>query len=260
MAQHADSDPKEQPLVEHLVELRDRLIRSLIAVLVVFLALFPFANDIYIFVSAPLNAILPEGSDMIITGVTAPFMVPFKLSLMTAIFVAMPFLLHQAWAFIAPGLYKNEVRVALPILVSSIVLFYIGILFAYYVVLPFALPFFVGSAPETARVMTDISSYLDFILTFFFAFGLAFEVPVALLLLISTGVTTSKALAAKRRYIVVGCFAVAIPLTPADPFTQSMLAIPMWMLFEIAILAGRWVRPPEKDDDEEEAETEPESK
>lgn len=256
MAEHEmDHDPKEQPLISHLIELRDRILRSLLVVLVIFVVLFPFANQLYVFVSAPLNAILPEGSEMIITGVTAPFMVPFKLALMSAIFIGMPFILHQAWAFIAPGLYRNEIRVAFPILVSSIILFYVGILFAYYVVLPYALMFFVSSAPETAAVMTDIGAYLDFVLTFFFAFGLVFEIPVAILLLISAGVTTPQSLAAKRRYIVVGCFAAAIPLTPADPFTQSMLAIPMWLLFEAALLAGRFIKPREEKKDEEEAQS-----
>lgn len=250
--QDLDHDPKEQPLVAHLLELRDRILRALLVVLVIFLVLFPFANDIYNIVSAPLVNILPEGSQMIITGVTAPFMVPFKLALMAAIFIAMPFILHQAWAFIAPGLYKNEIRVAFPILVSSIILFYVGVAFAYYVVLNYALSFFINSAPEVAQVATDIGSYLDFVLIFFFAFGLAFEVPVAVLLLIIAGVTTSKSLAEKRRYIILGCFVISVPLTPADPFTLFMLALPMWGLFEAAIFVGRWVKPHQEDDEEEE--------
>lgn len=253
-ATDTDHDPSEQPLVSHLLELRTRLLRSLGFVAAIFVCLVAFSNDIYIFVSEPLLNALPEGTSMIATDVTAPFFAPFKLTLMVSVFLAIPFLLNQAWAFIAPGLYKNEIRVAFPILVSSILLFYVGVAFAYYVVLGFILNFFVSSAPETVQVATDISSYLSFAMLMFFAFGITFEIPVATVLLISAGVTTPQALAAKRRYVVVLCFLVGMMLTPPDPFSQSMLAIPMWMLFEIGILAGRFVKKRQVDEEGEEAE------
>ena len=240
MAEHEqDQDHKEQPLVAHLMELRDRILRSLLIVLVIFLALFAFANEIYEFVAAPLLELLPEGSQMIAIDVTSPFFAPFKLTLVVSLFLAMPFILHQFWAFIAPGLYQNEIRVAMPILLSSIVLFYVGVAFAYYVVFDLAFAFFTSVGPESISIQTDIKSYLDFVLLLFFAFGLTFEIPVATLLLISTGVTTPDSLAKKRPYIIVGCFVVGMVLTPPDPFTQSMLALPMWLLFESGIVAGR---------------------
>lgn len=234
-----ESDPKEQPLISHLIELRDRIMRCLLVVLLVFLCLFPFANDIYTFVAAPLTNVLPEGTQMIATAVTSPFFAPFKLTFFTAIFIAIPFLLHQLWAFIAPGLYKNEIKIAFPILVSSIVLFYVGVAFSYYVVLGFIFAFFTSVGPDGVAIMTDISLYLDFVLLMFFAFGLTFEIPIATVLLIISGATTPKKLGEKRPYVVIGCFVVGMLLTPADPFSQSMLAIPMWMLFELGIVAGR---------------------
>ncbi len=251
MAEHAqdDHDPKELPLIAHLIELRDRILRSLLVIGVIFLCLFPFANDIYTFVATPLMAVLPEGAQMIATQVTSPFFAPFKLTLVMALFVAIPFILHQAWAFIAPGLYKNEIKIALPILISSIVLFYVGVAFAYYVVFGFIFSFFTSIGPSSVAIMTDISSYLDFVLSLFFAFGLAFEIPVATVLLISAGVFTPNDLAAKRPYVIVGCFVVGMLLTPPDPISQSMLALPMWMLFEIGIFAGRVVHKPDTDPD-----------
>ena len=234
-----EHDSSEQPLVAHLVELRDRILRSLLVVLIIFLALFAFSNDIYQFVSAPLTSIMPEGAQMIATDVTSPFFAPFKLTLFTALILGMPFILHQAWAFIAPGLYKNEIRIALPILLSSIVLFYCGIAFAYFVVLDLAFGFFTTIGPENVAIMTDISRYLDFVLLIFFAFGITFEIPVATVLLVVSGVVEPDDLAKKRPYIIVGCFVVGMVLTPPDPFTQSLLAVPMWLLFEIGIIAGR---------------------
>lgn len=252
-----DHDPSEQPLVAHLVELRDRILRSLLVILIIFLALFAFANDIYQFVSAPLTSIMPEGTQMIATDVTSPFFAPFKLTLFVAFALAMPFILHQAWAFIAPGLYQNEVRIALPILLSSILLFYLGIAFAYFVVLDLAFSFFTTIGPENVAIMTDISRYLDFVLLIFFAFGITFEIPVATVLLIISGVVEPQDLAKKRPYIIVGCFAVGMVLTPPDPFTQSLLAVPMWMLFEIGVIAGRLLK--RKAEEAEEAEEEKES-
>lgn len=249
-------DPKEQPLVSHLIELRDRILRSLLVVLVIFLALFAFSNEIYQFVSEPLTNIMPEGTQMIATDVTSPFFAPFKLTLLVAFFLAIPFILHQAWAFIAPGLYKNEIRVAFPILVSSVVLFYCGVAFSYFVVLDLAFRFFTTIGPENVAVMTDISRYLDFVLLIFFAFGLTFEIPVATVLLILSGIVEPQDLGKKRPYIIVACFVIGMLLTPPDPFTQSMLAIPMWMLFEVGIIAGRILKGKQKEDDNEETSTE----
>lgn len=249
-------DPKEQPLVSHLIELRDRILRSILVILVIFLALFAFSNDIYEFVSAPLTSIMPEGTQMIATDVTSPFFAPFKLTLLVAFFVAIPYVLHQAWAFIAPGLYQNETRIALPILLSSIVLFYCGVAFSYFVVLDLAFRFFTTIGPENVAVMTDISRYLDFVLLIFFAFGITFEIPVATVLLILSGVVEPKDLSKKRPYVIVGCFVIAMILTPPDPFTQSMLAVPMWMLFEVGLIAGSILRgkqTPEDGNEEDEA-------
>ena len=179
---------------------------------------------------------------MIATEVTSPFLTPFKLSLVLAVFVAMPVILAQLWGFIAPGLYKSEKRIAIPLLTSSVILFYAGVAFAYYVVFPLLFGFFTTVGPGDISVMTDINRYLDFVLKLFFAFGLAFEVPVAAVILILTGVVTADQLANNRSYVIVGCFVVGMLLTPADPFTQSMLAIPMWMLFEVGIVAGKMIR------------------
>jgi len=230
------------PLVAHLTELRDKLLRALLAVLVIFLGLFPFSNDIYAFVSQPLRAILPDGGNMIATDVTTPFFTPFKLTLVAAIFLSMPYVLYQAWSFIAPGMYRHEKRLAIPLLASSVLLFYAGAAFAYFLVFPVIFGFFTSVAPEGVAIMTDINSYLDFVLKLFFAFGLAFEIPIAVILLIWTGITTPEALANKRRYVIVGCFVVGMILTPPDVFSQTMLAVPMWMLFELGIYFGRWIK------------------
>lgn len=247
----SDADQKS-PFVEHMLELRSRILRALMAVLVIFIGLFNFANEIYTFISEPLRRFLPEGSTMIATEVASPFLTPFKLTLVLSVFIAVPFLLYQAWAFIAPGLYKHEKRLAFPLLISSVLLFYAGMAFAYYVVFPLIFGFFTSVGPENVTVMTDINSYLDFILKLFFAFGIAFEVPVATVLLIITGATTADALAAKRPYIVVGCFVVGMLLTPPDVISQSLLAVPVWMLFEVGIFFGRFVksRQPAEDADE----------
>lgn len=246
----SDADQKS-PFVEHMLELRSRILRAIAAVLVVFIGLFSFANEIYTFVSEPLRRFLPEGSTMIATEVASPFLTPFKLTLVLSVFVAVPFLLYQVWAFIAPGLYKHEKRLAFPLLISSVLLFYAGMAFAYFVVFPMIFGFFTSVGPENVTVMTDINSYLDFILKLFFAFGIAFEVPVATVLLILTGATTAEALAAKRPYIVVGCFVVGMLLTPPDVISQSLLAIPVWLLFEVGIFFGRFVKSRENEDDAE---------
>jgi sec-independent protein translocase protein TatC len=237
-----ESTDQPLPLITHLTELRDKLLRALLAVLVIFIGLFPFANDIYAFVSEPLRAILPPGASMIATEVASPFLTPFKLTLVAAVFLAMPYVLYQAWSFIAPGMYRHEKRLAIPLLASSVLLFYAGSAFAYYVVFPLIFAFFTGVAPDDITIMTDINSYLDFVLKLFFAFGLAFEIPIAVILLIWAGITTPEALASKRPYIIVGCFVVGMLLTPPDVISQSLLAIPMWLLFESGIYFGRLIK------------------
>ena len=237
--------------VSHLLELRDRLLRALGAVLVVFIIAAPFANDLYEILAAPLMSALPEGNSMISTQPHGPFFVPFKFAFAFAVAVAMPYLLYQLWSFVAPGLYSNEKRLAVPILVSSSILFYLGILFAYFAVFPLIFAFFTSSAPEGVAVMTDINLYLSFVLKLFFAFGLAFEVPVATVLLVKVGATTPESLATKRPYIIVGAFAVGMLMTPPDIFSQTLLAIPVWILFEAGLYFSRMVK--RKDDQEENA-------
>jgi len=229
-----------QPFVSHLVELRDRLMRMLAAVLLGFLVLFPFANDIYIYVATPLMAQLPEGTSMIATQVASPFLTPFKLALVSAVFLSMPYLLFQLWSFVAPGLYSHEKQLAIPLLLSSILLFYLGMVFAYYAVFPLVFAFLTGTAPEGVAVMTDISHYLDFVLTLFFAFGIAFEIPIATILLVAAGITTPEDLGRKRPYLIVGVFVVGMLLTPPDVISQTLLALPMWILFELGVLSSRF--------------------
>jgi len=235
----SDSETQEQPFLSHLFELRDRLMRIVLVVVVIFAGLFSFANDLYHLLATPLMAHLPEGSSMIATEVASPFLTPFKLALVTSIFMAMPFILYQAWAFIAPGLYKHEKRLAFPLLFSSIILFYVGMAFAFYVVFPLVFGFLTTAAPEGVAVMTDISKYLDFVLKLFFAFGVAFEVPIATILLVLAGVTTPDDLAAKRAYIIVAAFVVGMLLTPPDVISQTLLALPMWLLFEAGLFFSR---------------------
>ncbi|WP_097459657.1 twin-arginine translocase subunit TatC [Mangrovitalea sediminis] len=229
------------PLIDHLIELRSRLLRSVAVILVAFLVLYPFDNRIYSWISEPLRVYLPKGSSMIATQVASPFFAPLKLTMVIAVFLSIPYLLYQVWSFIAPGLYKHEKRIAMPLLVSSIFLFYLGVVFAYFVVFPIVFGFFTSVAPQGVAVMTDITAYLDFVLKMFFAFGVAFEIPVATILLIIIGVTNVAALSQKRPYIIVGCFVVGMLLTPPDIFSQSLLAVPMWMLFETGVLFGRLV-------------------
>ncbi len=231
----------EVPFVSHLIELRDRLLRVVLLVLMIFLVLFYFANDIYTYLAEPLTAHMSKDSTMIATDVISPFLTPMKLSLVLSIFLVMPYILYQLWSFIAPGLYKHEKELAFPLLVSSIILFYSGMAFAYYVVFPLIFGFITAIAPEGVEVMTDISKYLDFVLMLFFAFGAAFEVPVATVLLVAAGITTPDNLIKKRAYIIVGAFVLGMFLTPPDVISQIMLAVPMWMLFELGVIASRMV-------------------
>ena len=247
----------EQPLISHLVELRTRLLRSITAILVVFLALIYFSNNIYDFVAQPLLSQLPEGTSMIATDVATPFLTPIKLTLVVSFFVAIPYLLYQAWAFIAPGLYQHERRLIMPLVASSAVLFYAGMAFAYYVVFPLVFGFFTSTAPAGVTVATDIASYLDFVLTLFFAFGVAFEIPVATILLCWTGVTTPQNLKENRPYVVVGVFVVGMLLTPPDVFSQTLLAIPMWALWEIGLFFARFYV--KKEDEEQQEQPDGES-
>jgi len=243
----------EQPLISHLIELRNRLLKVMMYILVVFVALYSFSNELYLMVSQPLEVLLPENSTMIATGVASPFLVPFKLTLFTAIFLTIPFILHQAWGFIAPGLYKKEKSLAIPLLLSSVVLFYAGVAFAYYIVLPLVFSFFTSIGPEGVNFLPDINNILNFIIKIFFAFGLAFEIPIATLLLIMSGVTTVESLCEKRPYIFVSCFVVGMLVTPPDVISQTILALPMYILFEVGIFFGRMVK---KKDSEMEHETE----
>ncbi|MDH0893627.1 MULTISPECIES: twin-arginine translocase subunit TatC [unclassified Pseudomonas] len=248
------TDPNtEMPLVAHLTELRSRLLRCVIAIFIAFAGLFYFAQDIYTFVSAPLRAYLPEGATMIATGVASPFLTPFKLTAWCSLFLAVPIILYQVWGFIAPGLYKHEKRVALPLLVSSIFLFYGGMAFAYFLVFPLMFHFFASVTPDGVAMMTDINEYLDFVLTLFFAFGVAFEIPVATFLVLWVGIVDIDTLRKSRPYVIVGCFVVGMVLTPPDIFSQTLLAVPMWLLFEVGVFFGGLVR---KRSDHEEAQPE----
>jgi sec-independent protein translocase protein TatC len=241
-----DDTPKAG-LLDHLMELRTRLLHGVFAWLLIFLVLAPFAETIFTMLAAPLMAVLPADSQMIATQVASPFMAPFKLSLVVALFLAMPYLLHQIWSFVAPGLYRSEQRVAISLLVSSVLLFYLGALFAYFVVFPLVFAFFFAQAPVGVTVMTDISQFLDFALTLLFAFGLAFEVPVATVLLVRTGVTTPAKLAKGRAYVVVGAFTLGMFLTPPDVISQTLLAIPMYLLYEVGIILSRILVPGHKE-------------
>jgi sec-independent protein translocase protein TatC len=244
-----EQDQQEQTLMDHLVELRDRLLRMVLAILIVFVALFAFSEDIFTIAAEPLLNLMPEGTSMIATGVTSPFLVPFKLVLLLSVLLTIPYLLHQIWAFIAPGLYSHEKRMATPLLISSVILFYCGIAFAYFVIFPILFGFFIGVAPEGVAVMTDIGQYLDFIIAIFLAFGIAFEVPVATFLLIAAGVTSADKLADKRPYIIIGAFVIGMLLTPPDVISQSLLAVPIWLLFELGLIASRlFLKDKDKDD------------
>lgn len=238
----SDPDSEKLPestLLSHLLELRDRLLRALVSTLVIAVPCLYFANDIFTWLSAPLRDQLPEGATLIATSVVAPFMTPFKLALLAAIFFAMPVILYQVWAFVAPGLYRHERRFALPLFVSSVVLFYGGAAFAYFVVFPVIFQFFVMTTPEGVSMMTDMTQYMDFAVLLFFAFGLAFEIPVATVLLVRTGLVKREALSKNRGYVLLGIFIIAAFLTPPDPVSQTMMALPMYALYEIGLLMSR---------------------
>jgi sec-independent protein translocase protein TatC len=237
---HADS---ELPFLSHLIELRNRLLNIVLAVLLIFLCLAPFANEIYGYLSVPLLKHLPANSSMIAIDVASPFFTPFKLSLVCAGFIAVPVILHQVWAFVAPGLYAHEKKLVLPLLVASTALFYIGVAFAYFVVLPLVFAFLTTTAPVGVTVMTDIAKYLDFTLTLFFAFGVTFEVPILTIVLVWTGLVTPAQLSEARPYVIVGAFVVAMFLTPPDALSQTLLAIPICVLFEAGLLFARFFIP-----------------
>lgn len=238
-----DINDPAMPLVSHLTELRSRLLRSLLVVAVILLSLLYFSNDIYAFFSQPLRKLLPPGSTMIATEVTSTFFAPFKLTLVASLLIAMPYILYQVWSFIAPGLYQHEKRFAIPLLASSIVLFYLGMAFAYYVTFPLIFGFFSQTAPEGVAYTPDITSFLDMALKMLFAFGFIFEVPIATLLLVWSGITTTDALKKKRPYVIVGCFIIGALLSPPDVVSQTLMALPMWLLFEAGILASHLIKP-----------------
>lgn len=253
MPEHDEHDSVEGTFLSHLIELRNRAIYAVGAVLGVFCALVYFARDIYVIVARPLMAVLPEDSSMIATEPAAPFFIPIKLTFAVAAVIALPYVLYQLWAFVAPGLYKHERRLIVPLLVSSTLLFYLGMAFAYFVVFPIAFGFFTRYAPAGVLVMTDIGAYLSFVLRLFFVFGVSFEVPIAIILLSRMGALDPDALAKQRPYILIGVFTIAMLLTPPDVFSQTLLAIPMLLLFEIGIFFARRMRPMEATDDETDA-------
>lgn len=233
-------DPEaEQPFISHLIELRDRLLRIILCVLLIFAGTATYANEIYHYLAEPLLKHMPQNSTMIAIDVASPFFTPIKLALVVAIFIAIPYILFQVWGFIAPGLYRHERMMVLPLLLASTILFYGGAAFAYFVVFPLVFGFLTAAAPTGVSVMTDISTYLDFVLTMFFAFGLAFEVPIFTIVLVWAGITSTESLADKRPYVVVGVFVIAMFLTPPDAISQTLLAIPMWMLFESGLLFSK---------------------
>jgi len=233
-------DTTQQSFISHLIELRTRLLRALAFVFLVLLALMPFANELYLWLAEPLLVHMPGSSSMIATEVASPFLAPFKLALFVAFFISAPFCFYQAWAFVAPGLYLKEKRLALPLLVSSTLLFYSGTAFAYYAVFPLVFKFFTAAGPEGVAIMTDINSYLSFVLALFFGFGIAFEVPVATYLVVRTGISSVESLRVKRPYIIVGSFTLGMILTPPDLISQILLALPIWILYEIALILCRY--------------------
>jgi sec-independent protein translocase protein TatC len=240
--QTADDTPQSR-LIDHLIELRSRLMRAVAGLLVVLVALLPFANRLYAWLAEPLLAKLPAGGKLIATGVASPFFAPVKLAFFTAVFATMPWLLYQAWAFVAPGLYQREKRLATPLLVSAVLLFYAGCAFAYFLVLPAVFGFLTKVTPEGVAMMTDIQAYLDFVLVIFLAFGASFELPVALVILVLLGWVTPKQLREWRGYAVVGIFVIAAVITPPDVVSQLLLAVPMMILYEAGIIAARLAAP-----------------
>jgi len=229
----------EGSLISHLVELRDRLLRAVIAIGVIFIPCALYANELFTLIATPLIEKMPAGTSMIATTLVAPFMAPLKLALFIALFLAMPYVLYQAWAFVAPGLYKHEKNFAVPLVVSSIVLFYAGAAFAHFVVFPLMFAFLTTTAPAGVQVMTDMANYLDFVLLLYFAFGIAFEIPVATVLLAATGMVRIQTMTKNRGYVVLGIFIVAAFLTPPDAISQSFMAVPMYLLYEVGIIMSR---------------------
>ena len=239
----------QDTFISHLVELRDRLLRAVISVIVVFLALFHWANDLYTLLAQPLLHALPKGGQLIATEVTAPFFVPIKVTMMAAFLIALPYILYQVWAFIAPGLYSHEKRLGIPLIVASVLLFFCGMSFAYFLVFPVVFGFIAGVAPVGVAVMTDISKYLDFVLTMFMAFGITFEVPVIVVLLVKTGFVSVAKLREIRPYVVVGAFVIGAIFTPPDVVSQTMLAVPLWLLYEIGIIVASLITRPAPETD-----------
>ncbi len=251
-------DDYQMPFLSHLIELRDRLLKAVLTVLIIFLCLFYFANDLYTLLADPLMKHLPEGSNMIATEVLGPFLAPLKLTFMLSIYIAMPILFYHLWGFISPGLYDHEKQLAFPLLASTTILFYMGMLFAYFIVFPIIFEFLVAVLPQGVEMSTDISRYLDFVLKMFFAFGVAFEVPVLTVLLLWTGIISPDALAEKRAYIIVASFVIAMLMTPPDMVSQVFLAIPMWLLFELGLWMGRlMLKRKAEHEEKEEQETQP---
>jgi sec-independent protein translocase protein TatC len=253
MKQNNVNEEAEQSFISHLIELRNRLLRAVFCVLIVFLGLASYANEIYSLLAGPLLKHMPKNSTMIAIDVASPFFTPFKLALIVAVFISVPFILYQFWAFVAPGLYKRERRMILPLLITSTLLFYLGAAFAYFVVFPLVFGFLTTAAPDGVAVMTDIAKYLDFVLAIFFAFGVCFQVPIFTIVLVWTGLVTPADLADKRSYVIVGAFIVGAVLTPPDAISQTLLAVPMWMLFELGLLCSRLYAPKPDYDDEMEA-------
>ncbi len=248
MSDEAPPDASQESFMSHLVELRLRLVRSMVAVLIVTIALVPFAKDIYAALAAPLLHALPKGATMIATDVTGTFLVPLKVTLMAGIVLALPYVLWQAWAFVAPGLYQHEKRLALPVIVSSFLFFLIGMSFAYFVVFPIAFGFFAGYTPAGVQMMTDIDKYLSFVLTMFIAFGVTFEVPVIVIVLVRLRMVSLEKLRSIRPYVIVGAFVIGAIFTPPDVISQMLLAVPLWLLYELGIAVARFVQPPAEEE------------
>lgn len=242
------SEP-ENSFVSHLIEMRDRLLRAVLAVVIIFIILFPWAQELYALLAKPLLAALPEGGQMIATEVTTPFFVPIKVTMMAAFLLAMPWVFYQAWAFVAPGLYQHERRLGVPLVVASVILFLLGMAFAYFLVFPVVFGFIVGVAPEGVAVMTDIGKYLDFVMTLFMAFGITFEVPVVVVLLVKMGMVSIAKLREVRPYVIVGAFVVGAIFTPPDVISQFMLAVPMWLLYELGIVIAAIISKPKPEDE-----------
>ncbi len=243
-----------QPFISHLIELRNRLLKVVVCVLVIFLGLSVYANDIYSFLAGPLLKHMPQNSTMIAIDVASPFLTPFKLALIVAVFISVPVILYQFWAFVAPGLYKREQRMIFPLLIASTLLFYLGVVFAYFVVFPLIFGFLTAAAPTGVAIMTDITKYLDFILTLFFAFGVCFEVPIFTIVMVWTGIVSTADLAEKRPYVIVAAFVIGAFLTPPDAISQTLLAVPMWMLFEVGLLCSRLIESKDSADFEDDEE------